>query len=528
MTDAALGRTPRIRCDRALRFQLPGVTGAPQSEAADAGTPPGAPADPAHTFGWDTVFAVRISDVNAELAAPGVCPSRFAQAVDGVCDASGSFGPWRIATGPGCEAATLLKLRVPLSSGTLTFDGRRYELAGSIADVEIRLEFLPLEPGESDLFTDRLVIRRRPPKPRAHVATIANFKTPDGPDAGLVRPLMMAVLGEWFNAHLHEVSHTFAKVSLNRRLARTHLQWLSPTRTSYAFSNGADEEASFLGVLCMTKGRSAEGLVPQLVRSAIPAGARAGFLISSKLFLEEVARPSLLYQFPDATADDFPVRPEGPYLELNRDLATKTVTCNGIPYRPVVKELRVAVRNNELEVSYFAQVLAAPGVTVSIRRTSYHAVTTATLPNGRRTLQFRESRPPEQHHWTQTDPAAEVIEDLLVAIGLLVNAILAVLTEGAWLLVGTVGVWLLVGLAAATPEIIKAIADGVVGGETPDVEAFLDTAISTIAWTGSKGFSLTHAGFSDSLQLGGNPGFGAAQAVSQEPLDLRQGITTKG
>ena len=35
--------------------------------------------EPASTYGWDTMFAIRATDVNKQLAKPGVCPVQFAQ-----------------------------------------------------------------------------------------------------------------------------------------------------------------------------------------------------------------------------------------------------------------------------------------------------------------------------------------------------------------------------------------------------------------------------------------------------------------
>ena len=47
--------------------------------------------EPASTYGWDTMFAIRATDVNKQLAKPGVCPVQFAQTQDGI-GLNGKYG----------------------------------------------------------------------------------------------------------------------------------------------------------------------------------------------------------------------------------------------------------------------------------------------------------------------------------------------------------------------------------------------------------------------------------------------------
>src|SRR5215831_17529422 len=83
----------------------------------------GADQDPAYTFGWDTVFAIRVTDVNAELGKPGVCPASFQISIPSFFDTEGAFANWRIATGAAGSSGTQINMQAGIPSGTLTYNG---------------------------------------------------------------------------------------------------------------------------------------------------------------------------------------------------------------------------------------------------------------------------------------------------------------------------------------------------------------------------------------------------------------------
>ena len=80
-----------------------------------------------------------------------------------------------------------------------------------------------------------------------------------------------------------EVEHVFASINLNLTADQGQFAWLLSTYTSYAYIDGATSGDSILGVLCMTEGRSANGLDQEISSNAISEGAhevpdRAGAL----------------------------------------------------------------------------------------------------------------------------------------------------------------------------------------------------------------------------------------------------------
>jgi len=95
----------------------------------------------------------------------------------------------------------------------------------------------------------------------------------------------------------------------------------------------------------------------------------------------------------------------------------------------------------------------------------------------------------------------------LIVIAIIVDLILAALTGGAALVLGAILATLIFGLAAATPELIAAIAGEGVAGDAPSIQQLVLAAIGTLNWQGAKEFKLTSAAFSECFQVGGDPCF---------------------
>ena len=75
---------------------------------------PAAPETTADTFGWDTVFALRVDDVNKAIISGKSTPTTFSQSVNnGEVVASGTFTDWQICMG---GDGKLLHLALPISS----------------------------------------------------------------------------------------------------------------------------------------------------------------------------------------------------------------------------------------------------------------------------------------------------------------------------------------------------------------------------------------------------------------------------
>lgn len=95
---------------------------------------------PADTFGWDTVFAIRASDMNTTLAKPGSSPASFSQNENSTWYGSGNFGPWQVTLGGGAQN---LHMSIPITSGSMFYNGDTYPMINVTATIEVALEYIP-------------------------------------------------------------------------------------------------------------------------------------------------------------------------------------------------------------------------------------------------------------------------------------------------------------------------------------------------------------------------------------------------
>ena len=91
----------------------------------------------AFTYGWDTAFAIRMPDANAAIVKAGSSPKAYAQvAPDKSCSGTGTFGPWQICKG---GDGVLLHMAIPLTTGSMSFQGANYPMAGAVVTIELEL-----------------------------------------------------------------------------------------------------------------------------------------------------------------------------------------------------------------------------------------------------------------------------------------------------------------------------------------------------------------------------------------------------
>lgn len=460
--------------------------------------------EPANTFGWDTVFALRIADVNAELRKPGVSPAGFEASLPNVCTVAGTFGAWQIAVGDAGGDGTLLRMQAAVRSGKLSFKGTDYDIANSTVLFDVELTYIDhpevkLPSGQRRT----LQVRTTPPSPSQQVVHVTDFTHPND----LVRALAIAAMPVWFNTHLDAFAHVFATVDLNVILQQQHLRWLAPSFTGYAYHNGPDERGSYLGVLSMTSAGSAGSAVSALSAVAIPEGQRAGFLISPALMLSNLFLPSLLNAFPGSRLADYVVKPSGPQIANTGDIALATVTHNGIDYHPVMEWMELTVDGNGLRLSARTRIEISPGIVSYVKQTSFHQIRLVNRGDGTQTLTLVEAQAAESDHWTDVATGLKILADVLIIIGIIVELVLAALTGGAALVIGGIIIGLLFGLASSTPDLIAAIAGGAVSDKSPAIDMLVDAASATIAWQGSKSFRIGSAALAGSFVMGGDPLF---------------------
>lgn len=468
----------------------------------------------ADTFGWDTVFAIPIPDVNSAIVAHKSSPSGFAyQDAANQVTCQGTFGDWQICQG---GDGSNIRLTMPVSalSGSYAFSGAAtpFSYPGTMTlIVQIKLKFIPHTPdgAPSDPTAGtpfHLVVRGESEDPSTDpVASVVATEWPGGdPSPGMAKYVIEYALGNWFNENLGVFAHVFAVANLNRYIDKGQWAFCNPSYVSYAYIDRDTLADSVLGVLCMTGGRTTSTNIQELTPYAIPSGSRAGFLVSRQRFLADLVLPVLPLKWPQASTSQFQISSDGSALSLikGQSIRLPDVSAHGGTYTPKLKGFTLAVQDSTVRFDTYTEVDLGLGVTGWCRTTHWYTVTLAKGSNGQ-TLQYTEVQPATMAQGTTQSEGTQVFEWMLLVVGIVATVVLGVLTEGAAFAVGGLILGLLLGAAASAPEIEDLIDKNV----APSIDLLSFNATNPITWSGSSAFQLDFAGLNGSLQLGGNPGF---------------------
>jgi len=189
------------------------------------------PVPSADTMGWDTVFAIRVPDVNAAIVEEKTSPKTFASGdLGGGWSITGDFGDWQITPGGDGENINLL---IPATSGNMVFSGKTYALDGAQITAQYKLELMPGNPPPNTPPTKEGSNHKFEPSTQAessHINVVSVIdvtipkatkdRWPTGMPAAAVEALVEGAFGKDLNANASDFTHTFAAVS----------GWLAPVR----------------------------------------------------------------------------------------------------------------------------------------------------------------------------------------------------------------------------------------------------------------------------------------------------------
>jgi hypothetical protein len=460
---------------------------------------PTTPQTTADTFGWDTVFAMRVDDVNKAIVSAKSTPTSFSQSLNnGEVVASGTFADWQICLG---GDGKLLHLALPISSGTLSVPtyGTTTAFTDVTAIIEVELAFFesigtPVA-GSTGTFHD---LKINTSGDAVKVLTV-NYNAPT--TDFMVKSQLPGALAAWLNDNLKVFDHIFATINLNRVADTGSFQWLFPTASYYAYTDRDTVEDSLLAVLCTTGGNDYTKLVPELTTNAVPAGARAGFLIHPARFLQNMVLPNLPHAFPGAQVTDFALAADGLSLTMTNPngLSVNTTGDDGKSYSSTITALTIAIVGTTVVMNSACHTPISPGLDAYCTATHTYTIGLTTTPGGKQTLGFNESSTPVVTNWTTKSTGFEILQWMEVAVGVVATLVLGVLTSGAAFVVGAIVIGVLVGVATQVPGMIAAIGQD----DAPDLSLLAFNTTDPIAWTDTKDFNLSSATLNGSLQLGG-------------------------
>ncbi|MCT9932153.1 TULIP family P47-like protein [Planotetraspora sp. A-T 1434] len=470
------------------------------------------------TNGWDTVFAIRLTDVNRAIAARGKSPEKWQATIQASdfgpqIDGAGTFGAWSLATGAG--SGTDVRMHLPFTA-SVTTNGKSHEVTGGVAYALVHLIYLP-DSGETGPGDRELRLQTKGGNPDRPVVEVSSVTyTSPAQNSGLDNALMQ-LLQEWSNANLDQFDHVFATVNIGKTESEAGgaFAWLKPTYTAYAYADAKSTDDALLGVLCMTEGRSIAGTLDELAAGALPYGARAGLSISPERFMTKMALPAVIGHFPKADPKTFRVANNNTQIEATAEVALDPVRVGLIDYHPQMTTFEVSLNGNELITYSYVKTNISPGIDAYAEVTHYATLALGKKADGTQTLTFVETKEPRKKGWSEVAPwvqGVEIAADVILAVASLVASNVA--TASKRLIIRIVVAVVAAGIIGTIAAVLEKIPEWIAGDvpdALPSADALVGGATGSITWTNAKKeFTLTQIVLNGALQLGGDPGFPAS------------------
>jgi|GEM_PF-1503526 len=473
---------------------------------------------PVSTFGWDSVYTIKIDNINRQLREDRSTPKGFDSEIDEQNTARAEFGTWQIAaTGDG----KLINFELPLKQVTVTRGDRDVVLPDAVATVQVELEFVPHKPvlgagphtEADDMVPHELVIKRRVDAPPPMLLGGTGFSSAAEPArvfplafaTGAPTPGMMdktiveVALSQWLNDNLDQFAYVFASVNLANTVSKDAFGWLKPTYASYAFQSGNDQTDPQLAILCMSEQRPASHLYSVVADGALTQDEDSGtFIISGTRLLDQMIRNALPTAFKGLKRSDGVLSKDGRALTVNKTVHLTQVSHDGDHYDAELMHLGVNLDGEHLIVESHTETKVSPGVYSECSARSRFTLGLMELPDGNRTLHY-ELVDEATHHSTRHSTAVEIVKWILIVVGVIVGVVAAILTGGAAGILAAALVALVFGVLQYLPDMIAAINKN----NAPPIDLLATNATDPIRWRSSTGFRLSDVQLNDSLLLTG-------------------------
>lgn len=387
------------------------------------------------TNGWDTVSVCSVTDLNQSVAAQKTYPLFMEHTTtdeeDGDVSLTADFDPWTIsANGDGGS----VNLKIPIKSGTLTYNGKKFDMKDSRAVIQVRLSYYPLikgsvaEPNYYNLDIDK-------EKSVDSVISVVEFNT----HLGFIKSsIAQSVFSDWLNldSTLEKIGVLFATAQLNMADSED-FKWLTPTYASYAYIDvGGDLSKSKFAVLCMVMNRK-----PPEVHQAPPVvyseGCNYAFMINREVYVEYQLLPSLPYAFEGAKPSDFSLgsgeNGESRCSIKAKNLKLEKVKYGGLDYQPVMDDMTLEVNEDKIVCAIRFTTEISPGITAHTFVQTENGIKLGKNKAKEIIMEYVPLRKPITTH--QTDVSAgvivtEVLSEIIVAvIGLGIGKVVATVIQ---------------------------------------------------------------------------------------------------
>lgn len=278
------------------------------------------------TKGWDTISIVRQESVNSDMAASWpTLDHEFSYAPSEGYSLQGVFDCWSVINGGG---GRLLRLRMPIRSGSFDTGGTSRSLTGAAAIIEVTLSLLPQSAGQMQLKSAFLHKANQLNELQGDEGGWLRGITLQDP-SGMLGPLATVVLDGICNylvEHPEQFTHTFATINFSKNSAP---EWARPRKSTYAYL-----DSGFLAIMAVCTDREIGGLPLDIDVSGISPGGQSCYVLSARMVLEHLILPGLLQLYQGANPADYRFN-ESQIVNIP-NLRMKAIKSGLIWYTPIV------------------------------------------------------------------------------------------------------------------------------------------------------------------------------------------------
>lgn len=451
------------------------------------------------TFQWDTVFAIKIKDVNSAIKAAKSSPPSMSYQLDENTNVKCNFDDWSIdSSGDG----KLIHISMPINSCTLNFYDKSLVSNNIKCNAEVQMHFYESavnDPKASGTFHD-LKIKSHKDDISEKLVTGVNMDYGTQSVSILAQGMISQAIEDWLNENIQIFDHIFATVNLNKLIDDKGYQWLMPTQVDYAFiNNGKNPDDSVLGVLCMTENRTSDKLITELSHNAIYDQSESGFLISQNRLIYKMILPTIPSAFKGFTVDDFNVSDDGKSIDLKSTDKAFSIVNDGKTYDANLEAFKLSLEGKQLTLHAETKTEITAGIFAHTSSDHTYQLTLYNKPDGTQSIKYEEVGKPVVNQWTSQDEGVTVGEIIAGIIAAIIVGILVVLTDGLILIAVVIIGGLLVGLISNISNIIKLVGSD----DAPDISMLVLNCTQPIKWTGTDHFNLNYVALNGPLQLGG-------------------------
>jgi len=421
------------------------------------------------TFGYDTVFAIRVGKVNKALEtalAKKQIPDTFNIAKGGLIPHkfSGSFDAWKINGG---GSGDLVNMAIPFKNAVFKAGDYDIDFSGVSMIVQIKLTLLnsPQQPSNPKEGVKKHLVMDLSPSVVTYLRLegIDKVKLPDDKDT---RDQLLDVVGSglrnWVVENAEKITYIFSKIQLNKDLSEKGFEWLTPTSTTYAYTDtigDTSKENGVIGLLNLTKNKDGSRLAQQISPNSIPDGKDAAFLISRDMVLTQILLPALPHAFKGVSESDFEFNPKMHKIRAKKAMEGKKVKDDkGKEYTPSITSFEVTFISGGIQIDTKAEWTISWGITGHVITTTIYQFN---LDEKTQQLTLKQDYILRSDHWCEISSGAIAIGAGLAIFATCVGAVLLVAGPGWGVVVAlVVAAVICAGVTGAVYGIVKAIGEG--------------------------------------------------------------------